>query len=294
MNCVIRSATPTSVKCRQITEADLQEVTDLLTRGYEYTRPRMFWESVLAVLARRSVPTGYPRFGYVIESDRNLVGVLLTIFSTVWKNETASIRCCGSGWYVDPPFRVYASLLASRPFKDKHVTVLNMTAATHTYKTVEASGFTKYSDGVFIGIPLLSRLSERASARVVDGRNEPDVPFSPHDRELLLEHADFGCTSLWCITPERAYPFTFRSRLVKHLPCAQLIYSSSVEDFVRFARPIGLYLARKGKLLVMLDANGPITGFSGKYLQRWPRYFLGPDRPQTGDLAYTETALFGI
>jgi hypothetical protein len=284
---------PASVRPRQISEADIPDVVDLLTRGYGYKAPRDFWEHIFVGLGRRPVPTGFPRYGYVIESDGKLVGVLLMIFSTIWKGETASIRCCASSWYVDPPFRVYASLLASRPFKDKDVTVLNVTAAPHTHKTVEASGFTKYSEGVFVAIPVFAR-RPKVSVRIIGAHEEPDAPFQRHDRELLLEHADFGCTSLWCVTDEQAYPFVFRPRWAKHLPCAQLIYSSSVQDFVHFARPIGLHLARKLQLLVMLDANGPVSGLSGKYFRRWPRYYRGPDRPQTGDLAYTETALFGI
>ena len=294
MQGMYNAVAPVSVKPRQIDEADVPEVLDLLTRGYESKPPRKFWENIIAGLGRRSVPDGFPRYGYVIESDGKLVGVLLMIFSTVWRGETPTIRCCGSGWYVDPPYRVYATLLGSRPFKDKGVTVLNITAAPHTHKMVEASGFTKYSDGVFVAIPVFSRIPKDTSVRVISGRHEPDAPFNHHDRELLLEHADFGCTSLWCVTDKQAYPFVFRSRWAKHLPCAQLVYSSSVEDFVRFARPIGLHLARKLQLFVLLDANGPVSALFGKYLIKWPRYFRGPDRPPTGDLAYTETALFGV
>jgi hypothetical protein len=302
------ASAPANVRRRQISEADLPDVVSLLTRGYGYkpnvvnviTRgygfksPRDFWQSMLAGLGRRSVPTGFPRYGYVIESDGQLVGVLLMIFSTIWKGETATVRCCASSWYVDPRFRVYASLLESRPFKDKNVTVLNTTAAPYTHKTVEASGFTKYSDGVFVSIPVFARMPKGVSVRVIGGHDEPDAPFNEHDRELLLEHAEFGCTSLWCVTDEQAYPFVFRSRKVKNLPCSQLIYSSSIEDFVRFARPIGMYLARKFRPFVILDANGPVPGLPGKYFRRWPRYFRGPDQPRLGDLAYTETALFGI
>ena len=291
---MFRAATPVSVRPRQIGEADLPDIVSLLTRGYEYKAPQKFWENVFAGLSRREVPAGFPRYGYVIESDGKLVGVIIFIFSTIWKDGVASIRCNGSSLYVEPEFRIYASLLTSLPFKNKEVTVLNITPAPHTHKMVEASGFTKYSDGVFVSIPILSRKPKDDAVRVISAREEPNVPFNPHDRELLLEHADFGCTSLWCVTSEWAYPFVFRLRRVKHLPCAQLIYSSSVEDFVHFARPIGLHLARSLQLLVILDANGPVPGLVGKYIKMWPRYFRGPTRPQAGDLAYTETALFGI
>jgi hypothetical protein len=122
------------------------------------------------------------------------------------------------------------------------------------------------------------------------------VPFDSPERDLLLEHADYGCTSLWCIAYERAYPFVFRPRTVKFsVPCAQLVYCHNVDNFVQFARPIGLYLARRLQLLVLLDANDPVPGLVGKYkLGRMPRYFLGSDRPRMGDLAYTETSMFGI
>jgi hypothetical protein len=287
-------ATPVSIRPRQISEADIPEVVNLLTRGYKYERSHRFWEKVLAGLTRRQVPAGFPRYGYVIDSGGKLVGVLLMIFSTIWKGETASVRCCVSGWYVDPSFRAYAPLLAARAHWAKNVTVLNVTAAPHTHKMVEAFGFNKYGEGVFAAIPILAPMPKDVAVRVVGVHDEPDAPFDRHDRELLLEHADFGCISLWCVTDKQAYPFVFRSRWVKHLPCTQLIYCRNVEDFVRFARPIGLHLARKLQLLVILDANGPVPSRFGIYLRRWPRYFRGPERPRTGDLAYTETALFGI
>ena len=113
---------------------------------------------------------------------------------------------------------------------------------------------------------------------------------------LLRDHAEYGCMSLWCETPGGAHPFVFRERRVKGLiTCAQLIYCRGVEDFVRFARPLGIYLARRRRPLVILDANGPVRGLIGKYFdQTMPKYFKGPAPPRLGDLAYTETALFGM
>ena len=132
--------------------------------------------------------------------------------------------------------------------------------------------------------------------RVIDAHAQPDVLFDPKERDLLLNHANYGCTSLWCVTPERAYPFVFRPRRIKvALPSAQLVYCRDVGDFVRFARPIGMFLARSIRLLVIVDANGPIPGLVGKYFPaKMPKYFLGPDPPRIGDLAYTETAMFGV
>jgi hypothetical protein len=59
--------------------------------------------------------------------------------------------------------------------------------------------------------------------------------------------------------------------------------------------PIGRFLPVRGHPLVLIDANGPIPGLVGKYAgAKMPKYFKGPDRPRLGDLAYTETAMFGF
>jgi hypothetical protein len=88
----------------------------------------------------------------------------------------------------------------------------------------------------------------------------------------------------------------FRPRFVKNLlPCAQMIYCSDIADFVRFAGPIGRYLARRGKPFVILDSNGKIPGLPGVFCSgSMTKYFKGPRRPRLGDLAYTEYAVLGI
>jgi hypothetical protein len=291
------------IKVRSITDADIPAAINLLTRGYGSgrapgpVRPRSFWENIFFCLSHRPLPAGeLPRYGYVIDSDGELVGILLLIFSTIWENGKAKIRCGGSGLHVDPAFRLYAPLLIRKASDFKDATVLNLTPGEHTFRVIEALSYVRYCDGIFVSIPLFSRAAKQAPVSVVDVHTKLDVLLDPHDRDLLLEHADCGCTSLWCITPQDAYPFVFRIRQVKKVPCAQLVYCRNVDDFVRFARPIGLFLARHtGRFLVLLDANGPVQGLVGKYFAgKANRYFCGSDRPRLGDLAYTEISLFGI
>jgi hypothetical protein len=286
--------TPSRIRARQIEESDLPEVVNLLTRGYGDARPRQFWQRICAGLSRRAVPAGYPRYGYVIECDGRLVGVILLIYSTIWIDGAAKIRCNGLGLYVDPAFRMYAPLLISRAYRDKTVTVLNISAAPHTHEMVEASGFTKYSAGIMAALPLFGRRPKETDVRIVDASVEPDAPIDERERALVLEHVDFGCTALWCLAQGCAYPFVFRPRKIKRLPGAQLVYCRSVDSFVRFARPIGVYLARRRQFVVILDANGRVPGLIGAYFGNRPKYSLGPDQPRIGDLAYTETSLFGI
>jgi hypothetical protein len=288
--------TPNYIKPRQIDDEDVPEVIMLLTRGFEPARSRQFWMNVFGCLSRRPVPPGFPRYGYVLESDGRVVGAIVLIFSTVRENGETKIRGNSSSWYVEPEFRLYAQLLISHALKSNNVTILNISAARHTQLMVESSGFKQYSRGVFFAIPVLSKPPIGNSVRIFGAHVRPDVPFDSSDRDLLLEHMDYGCTSLWCIANERAYPFVFRPRKVKFLvPCAQLVYCKNIDSFVQFARPIGLYLARRLQLLVLLDSNTPIPGLVGRYkFGRMPRYFFGLDSPRLGDLAYTETSMFGV
>jgi hypothetical protein len=285
------------IRCRRIEDADADSVVDLLARGFAERRPRRFWERVIARLGTRAAPADAPRYGYLLENDGATVGAILQIFSTLWAGAgAATTRCNVSSWYVEPAFRSYAPLLVAQALKRKGVTYLNISSIPHTRPIVEAQGYQRFSNGVFLALPFLSR-GPAIPARVTAGDAQaPQEPFDEHERALLRDHADFGCMSLWCETPGRAYPFVFRERRVKGLvTCAQLIYCSSVADFIRFARPLGFYLARRGRPLVILDANGPVHGLLGKYFdQTMPKYFKGPAPPRLGDLAYTEAALFGM
>jgi hypothetical protein len=294
--CLISA--PPKIRCRRIEEADADRVVALFTRGFGARRTRLFWERVIARLATRAAAADAPGYGYLLESEGAAVGAILQIFSTLraGADQKATTRCNVSSWYVDPAFRSYAPLLVSQALKLKGVTYLNISSIPHTRPIVEAQGYLRFSNGVFLALPCLSRAPAGLQARVIAADAQPQAPFEAHERDLLRDHADYGCMSLWCETPERAYPFVFRERRIKGLiSCAQLIYCRDVADFVRFARPLGRYLAWRGRPLVILDANGPVPDLIGKYFdQTMPKYFKGPAPPRLGDLAYTETAMFGM
>jgi hypothetical protein len=284
------------IRCRRIEAGDADDVVALLTRGFAPRRPRRFWQHVVARLAHRAVSAGMPGYGYLLESDGAAVGAILQIFSSQpGIDEKATIRCNVSSWYVDPAFRSYAPLLVAQALKQKGVTYLNISSIPHTRPILDAQGYVRYSNGVFVALPCLSR-GPAGSTRIIPADQEPRAPFEAHERDLLRDHAEDGCLSLWCETLERAYPFVFRARRVKRLiSCAQVIYCRDIESFVRFARPLGLYLARRGQPLVILDANGAVHGLVGRYFDdMMPKYFKGPTAPRLGDLAYTETAFFGV
>lgn len=283
------------IRCRQIDKNDIPAVADLLTRGFP-NRSQKFWLHALNELARREPPSGLPQYGYCLESAGTVVGALLAISATVRDGERTVTRCNLSSWYVEPAFRLYAPMLTTQATGRKDVTYLNVSPAPHTRPIIEAQGFSRYCDGVFLAVPFLQGWRHQPGLKVRDVNQTPRATFESFEREILQAHADHGCISVWCETAERAYPFVFRPRLAKGLvPCAQLIYCSDVADFVRFAGPLGRYLAWRGRPFVIIDSNAPIPGLIGTFFpDSMPKYFKGPLRPRLGDLAYTEYAVLGV
>jgi hypothetical protein len=284
-----------ALHCRQIEESDTEAVASLLANGFR-THDRQFWLQAFAQLRRHATPAGLPKFGYLLESDGRVVGAVLLICSLVRDGDQDAPRCNLSSWYVDAAFRAYAPMLVSRALRHKDVTYVNVSPAPHTRPIIEAQGFARYCDGIFVAVPMLTDLLGGESVRLFDAGVTPQVNFDARDQDILLRHAALGCVSLWCATADRAYPFVFRRRFVRRIvPCAQLIYCTDIACFVRFAGPIGRLLARRGMPFVIIDANAPIPGLAGWYSGgKMPKYFKGPLRPRLGDLAYTEHAVMGV
>jgi hypothetical protein len=284
-----------TIRAREIRPTDIAAVGDFLASGFR-DRPLRFWLDVLARLGERTVPSGLPKYGYLLESDGAVVGAVLLIFSELRSGGKTTIRCNVSSWFVAPAFRSYASLFVSKALSLKNVTYLNVTPAPHTLPMVRAQGYSQYSGGLFVALPALQFRSSDAGVSLVMPDDSRAGQFDASERQLLLEHAKYGCLSLWCIAAGQAYPFVFRMRTFKRVvPCAQLIYCRAIDDFVQFAGPLGRFLTLRGRPFVVIDANAPIPGLVGKYLDaRQPKYFKGPDQPRLGDLVYTETAMFGV
>jgi hypothetical protein len=293
----VSSETPTTwgrnLLVRKIEQSDFEEVSKLLGQHIGY--PIGYFMELLQCMSKLPAVGNYPRYGRALVSDGKIVGAIVLIFSTRIREAVPVVRCHVTGWAVEPEFNPLAALFFARDLAHKDVTYLNLSArwSPHTVPIIEAQGFVRYSDGQFFSIPAFEFLaSGRNKVTIVSGESLPNRPFEASDRELLLDHSSYGCISLWCLTPERAYPFVFRPRLFKRiLPGAQLIYCSDIADFVRFAGPIGRYLARRGKYVVRIDANGPIPGIIGVYQHDVDcRYCKGP-KPSLGDLSYTHLAM---
>ena len=285
------------IRCREINEADIDSVADLLTRGFA-GRSREYWMQGLRRQAGREVPQGYPRFGYMLDHQGGPVGVLLLLYSLRPCDGELAIHCNLSSWYVEPAFRNYAPMLTKIAQRHNEVTYFNISPATWTWPIIEAQGFRAYCRGLFFSFPLLSRAAPGMTVQAVPTDATAIAGLPTSDVELLSRHAAFGCLSLVCRTAKGAFPFIFLPMRVRRgfiaAPAMQLIYCRDVADYVACAGTIGRALLARGKFSVLLNANGPIEGLTGFYTERRGRkYFKGPHGPSLADLTDTELVLYG-
>jgi hypothetical protein len=166
------------IRCREIGEADLDGIADLLARGF-HGRSRDYWLQGLRRQAARDVPQGYPRFGYMLDHEGLPVGVLLLIYSLRDADGEPAIHCNLSSWYVEPAFRNYAPMLTSLAQRRKEVSYFNISPAQWTWPIIEAQGFLTYCNGLFFSFPTLSRNGHDASVEIVstDAKSVDGLPI---------------------------------------------------------------------------------------------------------------------
>jgi hypothetical protein len=286
------------IRCREISEADIDAVADLLTRGF-VGRSRGYWLQGLRRQAERQVPQGYPRFGYMIDNNGAPAGVLLLIYSARNDGAETTIHCNLSSWYVEPAYRNYAPMLTKIAQKNKEVTYINISPATWTWPIIETQGFAVYCSGLFFSAPTLSRVTAGMTIETITPDTMSVAGLSTGDVDMLVRHARYGCLSVVCRTSDgEALPFVLLPMRIRRgwiaPPAMQLIYCRDVADYVQCAGAIGRLLLRHGKIAVLLDSNGPVQGLVGMFSKaRGRKYFKGPHQPRLADLTDTELVLYG-
>jgi hypothetical protein len=271
------------VRCREMIKSDIDSVIFLLNKGFAQGDPN-FWSRAIQRLDDHQIPPNVSKYGYVLENNGSLVGLLLLIHSSIEN----SIRCYASGFYVEPEFRPYGPILSAVATARKDVTYINITALAQTRRLMEPLGFAPYVQGSFIFVPALCRAQHGVRiTEIVEG-------LPTWEAKLLQDHTGYGCLSLVCLTSDGAHPFVFAQRKRRGVKSARLTYCRSQEDFLKFAGSLGRYLARRRFLLVSLNANEPISGLSGVYRGGWPKYYKGSNRPRLCDEAYSDRVLFGF
>ncbi|MBK3405469.1 hypothetical protein H0176_03530 [Methylorubrum populi] len=294
-------ATRVKVRCRHIEEDDLDSVVRLLRIGFP-DRSEAYWRTGLERHRSQPLPDDVPRYGYVLDRDGAIVGVLLALYRTVTDEAGTHLRCNLSSWYVLPEFRALGTLLDGFAMRDRRVTYTNVSPAPQTWQMHKARGFKPVCSGQMLVMPLLAGFGRGRRVRAADAETLRLLP-EPEAR-LVADHIAYGCIGLVCSEGDRAWAVLFQRRAIRlrpgetrwpRLPCLQLVYRSSALDLPAFLGAIGRHLIlRHAMPWFVLDAVGKLPGMAGRFFDgRAPKYARGPNPPATGDLTYTEAVLFG-
>jgi hypothetical protein len=199
-----------------------------------------------------------------------------------------------SGWYVEPKYSFYSTLLEKAATKSGNVSYINTSARPNTHKIIQAQGFQKYSRGQFL-IPTLLNLSRGGGVEIQAHECSSPAFGDTLERDLMTTHAKYGCICLWGLGKGDPHPFVFRRKKLKgFVPAVQLIFCRGPEDVAAFIGPLSRHLLSRGVLFISVDANGPIPGLAGAYFEGLePRFYKGVPL-SIGDLAYTLNAISPI
>jgi hypothetical protein len=290
--------TPAKIRCRQIHKSDLLAVSALLAEGFP-RRKISHWQLGLDRMADRKVPENAPQFGYCLDADGILVGVILMISSERLVDGLMATFANLASWYVKPQYRPYAHQLAAMALKNKTTSYTNVTAAPSTWDVVEQQGYRKYCNGLFFAAASFARRQPDINIhdfRAVAARGDVGAM---DNFESLRRHVQWGCTVLVVEEAGQLSGFIFRrfamrSGLIK-LPAMFVVHAPSQAELVRLAGNIGRHFTAKAAPVLAFDANGPIPELLGFYTEKRGRKFVkGRHQPGLCDLADTEFSIFEI
>ncbi|MDG4887140.1 MULTISPECIES: hypothetical protein [unclassified Mesorhizobium] len=291
----VLGAFPPGIGCRPFDERDWGGVADCLHRGFP-ERSRSYWIEALTRLAQRPAVVDFPRYGFVLEKSGRIVGAVLTLYAKHRSLEGDEIRCNLSSWSVDAEFRPYASRMIATVTLRKDVVYTNISPSPGTVRLNKAFGFRLFSGGQIAFLPILNGMPRPDRVLEAHADLAEMAELTDNERYILLEHAALGCLSLICVCDGLALPLVLKPRRILHglVSCCQVVYCRSHADLVRCAGVVGRFLLRRGQLLCLVDAMGPVPGLSGRYFpNKGIKYFKGPKSPSPGDLTFTEMVLFG-
>lgn len=272
---------------REIEDADLPAVIDLLTEGFP-ARTRSYWQVGMAALDQRPRIEPYPRFGYLLIADGAPQGVILLITARFGE----AVRSNLSSWYVRPAYRNLATFLFQRSLKTRGGVFLNLSPAPHVMPIVTAFGFKSYTGGMYLLGP--SALLHRASGRVRPWRS--GIAAGPGEEAAadLARHRAYGCEALLVEDEEGIMPALYRVRKIRGLvPVASFLWGSPAR-LIAQRGGVMRHLAPRGLLAAFIDApEGAAQPGARLFPDKGVRYRKGNGEIAAGDLRETELAIFG-
>jgi len=274
---------------REIRDADLFELGALLAEGFP-KRPLEDWRAALDILADRPTVEGFPRYGYCLEDEGRLEGVLLLLTATIG----GVIRSNLSSWYVRPRYRLLATLMHQCAVRTPGSIYLNLSPATHTRRSIETLGFKPYTGGTLLvdatSAVKVGNSTVRSFTQSAASKLDAEV------RRSVEAHSRYGCSALLLEDKEGPMIALYRMKWLKQLIPAARFVAGDPARLAAAAGPLMRALLLRGIPVALIDAPLLYTPARGIRLlaNRERRYAsVNGAPPAPGDLRETEVALFG-
>ena len=227
-----------------------------------------------------------PNVGFALRNtDGAMVGAIGAIYADR-RIRGELIRFCNiTSWCVLPEYRRYGMKLAvalvSQP--GYQFTVLSPTEVVA--KSLQMLGFKAMDDSATV-LPAMP--GWQPGVRFVDAPHEIDRLLSADDAAIFRDHADYRWLPQAAVGKDEAYClFAYSLSTLKGLPCADVIFTSNAELFLRYRPTISrVLLLRHGVVGCRIESR--LLPWQPRFSLRVPGYYrkiFRGDRVSEGDIS---------
>lgn len=283
------------MKIRVITKEDTDAVLLLLCEGFP-RRDRAYWVRAMRHLDQRPEVPGYPKYGFLIEDQGMVEGVMLMLTADLGADFEGGLRSNLSSWYVRKPWRKYATFMLRAGLKVKGGCYTDLSPVPQVVQINAAFGFAPYTGGSIL-LDARSALTGGGTAIFWDGTAETALAAKLKSglSAVAQRHIGYGCTAMLLAAPGgRVELALYRIKRLKRVILAARFVYGDPALLVNSAGAVMRALLARGILLAQIDAPQGMTLRSGRLMPtRDLRYAAGGPPPVAGDLLETEIAVFG-
>lgn len=260
----------------------------LLTKGFP-EKSEAFWSRGLSFVSAHHARLNFGEIGQLLMKGDDAVGVLLTIKSRLPDEDRMVVNL--SSWYVEPSSRWFAPRMLQMASSSQEETFTDLTPSPEACKLNERLGFSTVTDYTLF-YPLLPKALGPARARLRPLADVPPGALPAAMRDMLEDHARFGCMVAVMEADGRHHPLVFLKTMTKRLPTARLIYCEDRQLAQRHISAIARHLLRKGRLAMTMSASDEERDAGGfAVLKSAPMQVKGVWNPRFINETYSELVL---
>jgi len=199
-----------ALKVREATAVDFDDIYKLLKRLNDTSLSRSDWQRITKV----DFDTKENHYGYVLESDTELLGFLGTIFSQRQVGGQELNFCNIHSWIVDPKAKTGGMALLLKVLRLKTHIITNFTASEGPYKIFKSL---KFKEVEYKNYKLLPLQSNKAMAKVTVQNVTDDNAeklLDQQEQKLYKAHRHFDNVQFLCVSNQESRSFVITKRKV--------------------------------------------------------------------------------